>query len=177
MRDLEKEKQIVIEEIRTVQDDPEDYIHELHAKDVMGNHPIGRPDLRVLHGLYATNESPCLFFTINTNITVQKIRSWLWLEIFHFPRLLDYANQYFGQWPRRGIEVKAFGGKRRDNGSWPETIRPHVTSVHPKTIRANSPLCVGFNGLGGWASRSVCVRYVMNTILGGGRQFAVISRG
>ncbi|PJA78434.1 MAG: peptidase M16, partial [Nitrospirae bacterium CG_4_9_14_3_um_filter_51_5] len=36
-KDIAKEKQIVMEEIRTVQDDPEDYIHELHAKDIFGS--------------------------------------------------------------------------------------------------------------------------------------------
>ncbi len=41
-REVEKEKQVVIEEIRMVQDDPEDFVQELHAGQVLGSHPLGR---------------------------------------------------------------------------------------------------------------------------------------
>ncbi|HJT19630.1 MAG TPA: pitrilysin family protein [Nitrospira sp.] len=41
-REVEKEKQVVIEEIRMVQDDPEDFVQELHTGQVLGSHPLGR---------------------------------------------------------------------------------------------------------------------------------------
>jgi predicted Zn-dependent peptidase len=41
-REVEKEKQVVIEEIRMVQDDPEDFVQELHTGQVLGRHPLGR---------------------------------------------------------------------------------------------------------------------------------------
>lgn len=44
-RELEKEKQVVLEEIRTVQDDPEDLLQDLHTEQVMQRHPLGRPIL------------------------------------------------------------------------------------------------------------------------------------
>lgn len=44
-KEIEKEKQVVIEEIRMVQDDPEDLVQDLHASQVMGPHPLGRPIL------------------------------------------------------------------------------------------------------------------------------------
>lgn len=44
-RELEKEKQVVLEEIRTVQDDPEDLLQDLHTEQVMRHHPLGRPIL------------------------------------------------------------------------------------------------------------------------------------
>ncbi len=44
-RELEKEKQVVLEEIRTVQDDPEDLLQDLHTEQVMRRHPLGRPIL------------------------------------------------------------------------------------------------------------------------------------
>ncbi|HEX5545373.1 MAG TPA: pitrilysin family protein, partial [Nitrospira sp.] len=44
-KEIEKEKQVVLEEIRMVQDDPEDLVQELHAKVVMGRHPLSRPIL------------------------------------------------------------------------------------------------------------------------------------
>ena len=41
-RDIEKEKQVVLEEIRMVQDDPEDLVQELHTGQILGRHPLGR---------------------------------------------------------------------------------------------------------------------------------------
>ncbi len=39
---IEIEKQVVIEEIRNVLDDPDDLIHELAAEEVFGEHPLAR---------------------------------------------------------------------------------------------------------------------------------------
>lgn len=44
-KEIEKEKQVVLEEIRMVQDDPEDLVQELHTKLIMGRHPLSRPIL------------------------------------------------------------------------------------------------------------------------------------
>jgi predicted Zn-dependent peptidase len=44
-KEIEKEKQVVLEEIRMVQDDPEDLVQDLHTKLVMGRHPLSRPIL------------------------------------------------------------------------------------------------------------------------------------
>ncbi len=41
-REIEKEKQVVLEEIRMVQDDPEDLVQELHTGQILGRHPLGR---------------------------------------------------------------------------------------------------------------------------------------
>ena len=41
-KEIERERQVILEEIRSVKDDPEDFVHELHAKDVLGRHPLGR---------------------------------------------------------------------------------------------------------------------------------------
>src|SRR4029078_2566230 len=41
-KEVEKEKQVVLEEIRMVRDDPEDLVQELHSGQVLGRHPLGR---------------------------------------------------------------------------------------------------------------------------------------
>ncbi len=41
-KEVEKEKQVVLEEIRMVQDDPEDYVQELHMMQILGHHPLGQ---------------------------------------------------------------------------------------------------------------------------------------
>ncbi|MER3422710.1 MAG: peptidase M16 [Nitrospiraceae bacterium] len=44
-KEVEKEKQVVLEEIRMVQDDPEDFVQDVHMKQVFKSHPLGRPIL------------------------------------------------------------------------------------------------------------------------------------
>src|SRR5262249_6431463 len=41
-KEVEKEKQVVLQEIRMVQDDPEDLVKELHPGQVLGRQPLGR---------------------------------------------------------------------------------------------------------------------------------------
>jgi predicted Zn-dependent peptidase len=41
--ELELEKSVVQEEIRKYEDSPEDHIHDLHARERWGDHPLGRP--------------------------------------------------------------------------------------------------------------------------------------
>lgn len=41
-KEVEKEKQVVLEEVRMVQDDPEDFVQELHAAQMLKRHPLGR---------------------------------------------------------------------------------------------------------------------------------------
>ena len=160
IRDLEKEKQIVIEEIRTVQDDPEDYIHELHAKDVMGNHPIGRPILGTPRSMQQMNRRALLQYKRkhyrpeNTIVAVA--------GNFSFAQLLDKANEYFGQW--HGESVGKIPGNKRQN-EWPDHPQ-NQTSFHQKPLE-QVHLCVGFNGLAvGHPDRYTA--HVMNTIFGGG---------
>ncbi|HXZ25095.1 MAG TPA: pitrilysin family protein [Nitrospiria bacterium] len=42
-RDVDRERQVVIEEIRMVDDNPEEMVHDLHARQLWGRHPLGRP--------------------------------------------------------------------------------------------------------------------------------------
>ena len=41
--EIEKEKRVVLEEIQSVEDTPDDWIHDLFAKSVWGTHPIAEP--------------------------------------------------------------------------------------------------------------------------------------
>src|SRR5580693_8944951 len=43
--DLEREKRVVVEEIKMVEDTPDDLVHELFTQGFWENHPLGRPIL------------------------------------------------------------------------------------------------------------------------------------
>ena len=41
--ELEREKGVILEEIKRYHDDPSEYVHELHYSERWGNHPLGKP--------------------------------------------------------------------------------------------------------------------------------------
>jgi predicted Zn-dependent peptidase len=43
--ELEKERRVVLQEIRMLQDTPDEYVHELFARSFWNGHPLGRPIL------------------------------------------------------------------------------------------------------------------------------------
>src|SRR5579862_6751748 len=43
--DIDREKSVVLEEIRMTQDNPEDLVHELFTQNFWHSHPLGRPIL------------------------------------------------------------------------------------------------------------------------------------
>ena len=43
--EIEREKKVVLEEIKMVEDDPEDLVHDIHTKNVFIGSPLGRPIL------------------------------------------------------------------------------------------------------------------------------------
>jgi len=45
VEDIEREKKVILEEIKMVEDTPDDLVHELFAEGFWNNHPLGRPIL------------------------------------------------------------------------------------------------------------------------------------
>jgi predicted Zn-dependent peptidase len=43
--EIERERSVILEEIRMVEDNPEDLVHEMFSKNLWGHHPLGRPIL------------------------------------------------------------------------------------------------------------------------------------
>ena len=61
-KEIEKEKRVVLEEIQSVEDTPEDLVHDLFAKSVWGRHPVGEPILGTRESVSAfTPELLCDF--------------------------------------------------------------------------------------------------------------------
>lgn len=156
-KEIEREKQVVLEEIRAIRDDPEECIHELHAKQVLQGHPLGRSILgdqatvkRIQRGdvLRYLNEQYCPAKTV---IAVA--------GNFQMKELMTRLNAAFGKWNPVGAERN---GVRRQKP-------PHVrggTLVHHKQLE-QTHVCFGFKGL----PVDHPVRYVahtLNALLGGG---------
>jgi predicted Zn-dependent peptidase len=88
--DLAREKKVVLEEIKMVEDTPDDLVHELFTEQFWRNHPLGRPilgtrgtveslDADGLRRYFATAySSPNLIIAAVGNIEHQQVRDLVW---------------------------------------------------------------------------------------------------
>ncbi len=153
-KEIEKEKQVVLEEIRMVQDDPEDLVQELHTGLVMGRHPLSRPIL-------------------GQEATIAKLRR---------DDLLDYVGTHYrpqemvlavaGNFDQRRLEqtvARTFGRHRPSVSAEPRRRRPPDICGGVVTKRKSLEqvhLCIGLKGIpAGHKDRYAA--YVLNSVLGG----------
>jgi predicted Zn-dependent peptidase len=153
-KEIEKEKQVVLEEIRMVQDDPEDLVQELHTGLVMGRHPLSRPIL-------------------GQETTIAKLRR---------DDLLRYVGTHYrpqemvlavaGNFDQRRLEqtmARTFGRHRPSLSAEPHRRSPPDICGGVVTKRKSLEqvhLCVGLKGIpAGHKDRYAA--YVLNSVLGG----------
>ncbi|MGQ0667400.1 MAG: M16 family metallopeptidase [Nitrospiraceae bacterium] len=153
-KEIEKEKQVVLEEIRMVQDDPEDLVQELHTELVMGGHPLGRPIL-------------------GQESTIARLRR---------EDLLDYIETHYrpqemvlavaGNFDQRQLEqtiARAFGRRRQAASAqprkrWPPEVCGGVMMKRKPLEQVH--LCVGLKGIAANHNDRYAA-YVLNSVLGG----------
>ena len=150
--DIEREKKVVVEEIKMVEDTPDDLVHELFTQGFWEDHPLGRPIL-------------------GRRETVESFNAALLREYFrnaYSPRNLIVSA--VGNLDHRRVRdlVEEKFGSLSDIG---ETVREQAPTVVPKVLIRNKELeqshvCVGVssypqNHEGRYSS------YVLNTLLGG----------
>lgn len=66
--DIEKEQKVVLEEIKMVEDTPDDLVHELFAEGFWPNHPLGRPILGLPASVSGLSQSALRRYFIDTYV-------------------------------------------------------------------------------------------------------------
>lgn len=94
-REIEKEKKVVIEEINMVADDPEDYIHDLHAQNMLRENPLGRTILGNIETIRSMNRRKILGF-IEEHYKARDIVIAV-AGNFEFSYLMKVLDRYFGR--------------------------------------------------------------------------------
>ena len=151
--DIEREKKVVLEEIKMVEDTPDDLVHELFTENFWHNHPLGRPIL----GTPETVES----------LTQEGLRAYF-TSAYTAPNLIVAAVGNITHEQVRDLVVRAFDGLPTRS----EPLNGHPPTVVPRIIIRNkehleqSHVCLGTSGypqdhVDRYSS------YVLNTILGG----------
>jgi predicted Zn-dependent peptidase len=152
LEDIDREKKVVLEEIKMVEDTPDDLVHELFTENFWHNHPLGRPILGTKEMVEAlTAEKLRAYF--NDAYTAENMILAAVGNIEH-SEVRALVDRYFGDVPRRGTPIV--------------DQPPHVI---PKIVIRNKELeqshvCLGTSGYR-QDHEDRYASYVLNTVLGG----------
>jgi predicted Zn-dependent peptidase len=150
--DIEREKKVVLEEIKMVEDTPDDLVHELFTENFWANHPLGRPIL----GTKETVES----------LTADGLRQYF-TDAYSAPNLIIAATGNIEHDKVRDLVVRAFDGvplKAEPLDDAPPRVIPKII-VRNKELE-QSHVCLGAPGYQ-QDHEDRYSSYVLNTILGG----------
>ena len=150
--EIEREKKVILEEIKMVEDTPDDLVHELFTQHFWEGHPLGRPIL----GSKETVES----FTLDT------LREYFKGAYVASNMIISAAGNLEHAHVRELVE-QAFGALARDG----EPFSAEAPRVVPQVVTRTkdleqSHLCLGTNSYP-QSHRDRYVSYILNTVLGG----------
>jgi len=149
--DIEKERRVVLEEIKMVEDDPDDLIHDLFAMQFWRDHPLGRPVLGFRQTLQAVGRQDVVdhlrdFYQPDRVIVAAAG------DLEH-ARVAELTCSAFGEWRGRSIV---------SNGSSPVSYH---TVHHEERDSAQLHLVLGADGLP-YGHKDRYAFYLVNAILG-----------
>jgi predicted Zn-dependent peptidase len=151
LEDVEKERRVVLEEIKMVEDDPDDLIHDLFAQQVWRDHPLGRPILGSRQSLQAITRQAVLeqlrdFYQPDRVIVAAAG------DLEH-ARVVDLIRSALGKWEGRSVAT---------NGGSPVCYH---TVHHEERDSAQLHLVLGAEGLP-YSHRHRYAFFLQNAILG-----------
>jgi predicted Zn-dependent peptidase len=153
-KEIEKEKQVVLEEIRMVRDDPEDLVQELHMGQVLGRHPLGRAILgreKTIRGLRRQDLLHYIHTHYDPAQTIVAIAG-----NFDQARLDPMVARYFGK--GRGAKANQANGRRSPDLHGGVLLKKkRLEQVH---------LCLGLKGVAAGHQDRYAL-YALNSVLGG----------
>jgi predicted Zn-dependent peptidase len=150
--DIEREKNVVLEEIKMVEDTPDDLVHEIFTQGFWENHPLGRPILGTPETVSALNADLLRDYFVHSyapsNLIVSAVGN------LEHDRVRDLVQQKFGT-------LKAGG---RTGGEEAPTVVPKIL-IRNKELE-QSHVCLG---VGSYPQNHEdrYASYVLNTMLGG----------
>lgn len=152
--EMEKEKQVILEEIGMVEDTPDDVIHDLIAEVTFGDHPLG----------YSILGQPSTL----QNFSREDIETYMSERYRPESMVVSIAGHFDRGVVNKWIEIFASieGGKRREYGtpSYPQYMEERLVRYRPELEQAH--LAISLPGLS-FKDEAIYSMSVLNTILGG----------
>ena len=150
--ELEREKSVVMQEIKMVEDTPDDLIHDLFAAQVWAGHPLGRPILGTREAVTGFGRDlvmthfaehyvpPKIIIAVAGNVTHDRV-----VELF-------------------SAGFDGFGREAIDAVDDPPRMRPSINIVHKKLEQVH--LVMGFPGVSHTAPERYAL-FLLNDVIGG----------
>lgn len=152
-KEIEKEKKVVIEEIKMYEDSPDELIHDVFTQTIWQDHPLGQPILGTCESIEGMSRDKVLDF-LERNYTPQNLVVAVAGKINH-RRACDRLGSVFG----------AFGGSgKRVVDSKPKV---YPVSKHISKETEQTQIVMGVPGLA-QDDPSIYPLHVLNNVLGGG---------
>ena len=133
-KEIEKEKEVILEEVRMVEDDPEDLAQDWHMEQALNGHPLGRPILgraAVIRGLTRERLVHFVHAHYHPAETVISVAG-----NFNVTQLARLLNRCFGHFTRP---------QRPQLNRWPSEIHAGLHTRRKALQQAH--LCLGLKGL------------------------------
>jgi predicted Zn-dependent peptidase len=155
--DIERERKVIFEEIKMVEDTPGDLVHELFLENFWLDHPLGRPILGSADTVQAIDQS-LLQTTFQENYVPSNILVTAAGKVDH-DHLVENIRHYF----QLGAESKRTSGSVLSDP--PKSGRSFVL-LRPKKDLEQAHICLGMMGYSGTDADRYAAS-VLNVILGG----------
>jgi predicted Zn-dependent peptidase len=150
--EIEREKKVILEEIKMVEDTPDDLVHELFTQHFWEGHPLGRPILGSKETVEALTRQTLLEYFRGAYVAENMIISAA--GNLEHARVRELVEAAFGKLASTGVPLSAD----------PPRVVPQVT-IRTKELE-QSHLCLGTNSYP-QNHDDRYVSYIMNTVLGG----------
>jgi predicted Zn-dependent peptidase len=151
--DVEKERMVILQEIKMVEDTPDDYIHDLFNRVCWGDHPLGFPIFGTSELVQSFNRDQVYQF-LKDNYLPKRIIICAAGNLRH-QEVVDSIGATFGEIPK-------------SDKLW-QRVKPH--SISTSNIRRREleqvHFCLGTKGLE-YNHSLRFASYLLNTVLGGG---------
>ncbi|MGH9348696.1 MAG: M16 family metallopeptidase, partial [Vicinamibacterales bacterium] len=150
--DIDREKKVVLEEIKMVEDTPDDLVHELFTENFWYDHPLGRPILGTRETVEDLTAAKLRAYFIDAYTAENMILAAVGnIEHAH---VRDLVDRHFSDVPRRGMPIVE-----------------RAPQVNPRIVIRNKELeqshvCLGTSGYR-QDHEDRYASYVLNTVLGG----------
>ena len=152
-RDVEKERMVILQEIKMVEDTPDDYVHDLFNRACWGNHPLGAPILGTADLVQSFSRDQ-IYRYFKENYQPNRIVVCAAGSLDH-QEVVDRIGETFGRIPR---------AERSRERIKPQPIS--TTNISKRELE-QVHFCLGTKGLQ-YNHSLRFASYVLNTILGGG---------
>ncbi len=155
-KDIEVERQVILEEIRTTEDAPDDYIHDMFAHAIWGDNPLGQPILGTSQTIrQLTPEKLKNYFKENYfggNIVISAAGNITHQELY------TLAQKYFQVQDRSATDTSTGDNNYSQPPQSVISRNKDLEQVH---------LCLGTKGIS-YSHKYRFAIFILNTLLGGG---------